>query len=327
MIKSKTVSVVVPVYNEKNNITKVIETMPSFVDKVIVVDDASTDNTREIVKKIAKKNRKVVLLTHPANQGVGGAIVSGYKYSRQKKFHATAVMAGDGQMNPHELRSLVTPIINSEADYSKGNRYLYGDAWKTIPKVRYLGNAVLSMLTKIASGYWWVADSQTGYTVISRWGLEHLNLDALYTDYGFPNDMLVKLNAIDARVSEIPIEPIYGQGEKSKMKIVKVIPRISWLLFRLFIWRLKEKYIIRNFHPLLFFYTMGILLSLISIPLLVRLITVWIISGHIPSINTLAYLFCITMASQSLMFAMWFDMEYNKFLNANLFGNKTNIRS
>ena len=120
---------------------------------------------------------------------------------------------------------------------------------------------VLSLLTKIASGYWHVADSQTGYTAISRTMLAQLDLDRVYAGYGFPNDMLVHLNVWNARVRDFPSRPVYGVGEQSGIKLRRVVPRISWLLVKGFFWRLREKYVIRDFHPLVFFYALGIVMT------------------------------------------------------------------
>ena len=135
-----------------------------------------------------------------------------------------------------------------------------GEAWKVIPRTRYLGNAVLSLLTKIASGYWHVADSQAGYTALSLTALRRLDLDALYPRYGFPNDMLVHLNIQNARVRDVPSRPIYDVGERSGIKLRSVVPRISWLLLKGFWWRMGQKYVIRDFHPLVFFYVFGVLM-------------------------------------------------------------------
>lgn len=312
MLKRKKISVVVPAYNEEKLIRQVIETMPVFVDKIIIVDDCSKDKTRMIVSQLAKKNRKIVLIKHKANKGVGAAIVSGYKKAIELKMDVAAVMAGDAQMEPRELNKIVMPIVGGMADYTKGNRLLHGDAWRKIPKVRYFGNSILSLLTKVASGYWHVADSQTGYTAISRTILERIWLDNLYKRYGFPNDLLVHLNIERARVKEIPIKPIYQIGEKSGIKLWKVIPTISWLLLRRFFWRMKRKYVIENFHPLVFFYLFAIVLTLANIVLIIRLIYFWVAINWIPQINALAIILCTIMSSQFLFFAMWFDMDDNK---------------
>ena len=167
-------------------------------------------------------------------------------------------MAGDAQMDPTDLGRVVAPVARGEADYVKGNRLFRGESWQMIPHYRYLGNAVLSLLTKIASGYWHIADSQSGYTAIARIALERLDLDHIYTRYGMPNDLLVKLNVGNFRVRDVSVRPVYHVGETSGIRLRKVIPTIAWLLLRGFCWRLKEKYILRDFHPLVFFLWHGL---------------------------------------------------------------------
>lgn len=313
MINKKKIAVVVPAYNEEKFICRVIKTIPNFVDLIIVVDDKSRDRTAIKAMAVGKETKKKVeIIVHPRNRGVGAAIVSGYRQGLKLKFDIMVVMAGDAQMDPAELKDIVKPIIIDEADYVKGNRLIYGQAWQMIPKVRYLGNSVLSFLTKIASGYWHVADSQTGYSAISRKTLEKIPLGNLYERYGFPNDLLVHLNLVNARLKEVPIKPIYHLNGKSGIKLWKVIPALSWLLLRRFFWRLKRKYIIADFHPLIFFYFFAILLAFFSLYLFIRLVVVWIQISHIPPINALALMFSLVMSSQLLFFAMWFDMDYNK---------------
>ena len=313
MYKEKEVCVVVPAYQEETQIGKVIETMPQFVDKIVVVDDCSTDRTAEIVKGYHERHpERIVLLKHEKNSGVGAAIVTGYKWARDNQMAATTVMAGDAQMDPEDLPNLLDPVVNGEVDYSKGNRLFTGNAWNIIPRVRYLGNSYLSLLTKRASGYWHVADSQTGYTVINLRALQILDLDSIYQSYGMPNDMLVKLNIYNFKVRDIPIRPLYNVGEQSKLKVRKVVFKMSWLLWKDFLYRLKEKYIIRDFHPLVFFYGLGFLFILLTILLFVRLFWVWGTTGNIPDINALAAMFSFMAAAQFTLFAMWFDMESNK---------------
>jgi glycosyltransferase involved in cell wall biosynthesis len=313
MYKEHTVCVVVPAYNEEKLIGRVLETMPDYVDKIVVVDDKSTDKTAEIVRKAAdESDGRIVLIQHEENQGVGGAIVSGYKWARDNQISATAVMAGDAQMDPDDLLNLLEPVVTGQVDYAKGNRLFTGNAWQIIPKVRYLGNSYTSLLTKIASGYWHVADSQTGYTVINLRALKMLDLDKIYKDYGMPNDMLVKLNVYNLKVRDVPIRPIYNIGEKSGIRIHKIVPKLSWLLFKCFLYRIKEKYIIRDFHPLVFFYVFGFIFDITTAVLFVRLFYKWFTEGHIPPINALAAMFCFISAVQFTLFAMWFDMENNR---------------
>ncbi len=312
MYKGKSVCVVVPAHNESGQISRVIETMPDYVDHIVVVDDKSTDDTVDQVKAYQTEDERVVLIAHERNQGVGGAIASGYKWAHAARIDLTAVMAGDGQMDPADLPALLDPVAADAADYSKGNRLITGEAYQKIPKVRYFGNAFLSLLTKIASGYWHIADSQSGYTVINRRALALIDWDRMYPSYGQPNDILIRLNIYNLRVRDVPVEPVYNVGEKSGIRIRKVIFTISWLLIRMFFWRMKEKYIIRNFHPLIFFYAFGALFGLLSALLFLRVFGFWILVGHIPRINALAAMFAFMSATQFTLFAMWFDMEANK---------------
>ncbi len=312
MFKSKSVCVVVPAYNEETQIGNVIETMPEYVDKIVIVDDASPDKTVEVVKQYVKTSDRIVLIEHSKNQGVGGAIVSGYKWARDNLFDITAVMAGDGQMDPEDLPRILEPVADGVADYSKANRLFFGDAWNMIPHYRYLGNSFLSLATKIASGYWHIADSQSGYTAISLEALKRITLDDIYKNYGMPNDILIKLNQFDFPVRDIHTKPVYNVGEKSGIRLINVIPRISWLLFKGFWKRLFFKYVIKDFHPLVFFYSFSILLLTVSIPLTIRLFYIWGITGDIPDINTMTLIFTLISGFQMLFFGMWFDMDYNK---------------
>ncbi|MEI8105450.1 MAG: glycosyltransferase family 2 protein [Actinomycetes bacterium] len=310
MIGGKTVAVVVPAFNEEALIGETIAGIPSFVDRIIVVDDASRDGTAERARSFADPQIEVIV--HERNGGVGAAIVTGYKRALEERFDVTAVMAADNQMDPDELLSIVQPVADGEVDYAKANRLFSGRAWELIPHHRYVGNAILSLLTKIASGYWHVADSQAGYTAISRPMLERLDLDRIYTRYGFPNDILVHLNVWNARVRDVPSRPIYGVGERSGIKLRKVIPRISWLLLKGFGWRLREKYVIRDFHPLVFFYFFGFAMTAAGFALGV-LETVLRFMGHgIPTATVVLVALLLIAGSQFTLFAMWFDMESNK---------------
>lgn len=312
MYKDKKIGVVVPAYNEEHLIGRVIDTMPEFVDVIIVVDDRSQDATVRIVNDyINRGGRTILLIPHQENQGVGAAISNGYKKALELGLDAVGVMAGDAQMDPDELAALVEPVIDGRADYVKGNRFAHGEAWKAIPKKRYFGNAILSLLTKIASGYWHIADSQTGYTVISGEMLAYLDLDSVYKRYGYPNDMLVRLNIEGARVMDVPIKPIYNIGEKSGINIPKLIPRLSMLLMRWFFTRLFHKYVVRDFHPLVFFYASGFCLFPLGLAL-AGLFVYKYSYGYVSVASIVIAVFLLIMSFQFIMFAMWFDMDYNR---------------
>lgn len=311
MFEGKRVAVVVPAYNEELLVADTLRGIPDFVDRIVVVDDHSTDATAERARGVGDPRVRVVV--HERNGGVGAAIVTGYEQCRDEEIDVTCVMAADNQMDPAELADLVAPVARGDVEYAKANRLFSGEAWALIPHARYLGNAVLSLLTKIASGYWHVADSQAGYTAISLGALQRLDLDRVYRRYGFPNDLLVHLNVVDARVTDVPSRPIYGIGEQSGIKISRVAPRIAWLLFKGFWWRMKEKYVIRDFHPLVFFYALGALMTAIGVVLGVVVACSRVFLGNAITTPTIVLVALLLISgTQFTLFAMWFDQEANK---------------
>jgi glycosyltransferase involved in cell wall biosynthesis len=310
MLEGKRVAVVVPAHDEEALIGGTLAGIPEFVDRVYVVDDSSRDATAARAQDAG--DSRVEVISHTQNEGVGAAIVTGYRRALAEGIDVACVMAADGQMDPGDLERIATPVARGEVDYAKANRLFTGQAWTLMPRHRYLGNAVLSMLTKIASGYWHVADSQSGYTAISRETLEQLDLDRIYRRYGFPNDMLVHLNVWNARVRDVPSRPIYGVGERSEIKLWRVIPAIAWLLFKGFFWRLREKYVIRDFHPLVFFYTLGILLTVAGLVLGAVETVLRLMGNELTTPTMILVALLLISGSQFTLFAMWFDMESNK---------------
>jgi glycosyltransferase involved in cell wall biosynthesis len=310
VLDGKTVAVVVPAFDEERLIGTTLAGIPEFVDRIIVVDDASQDGTAAAAG--TSGDQRVEVISHEKNQGVGAAILTGYRRALEDGIDVTCVMAGDNQMDPADLEAIAGPVARGEVDYAKANRLFTGRAWELIPRSRYLGNAVLSLLTKIASGYWHVADSQSGYTAIGRSTLELLDVDRIYPRYGFPNDMLVHLNVVSARVRDVPSQPVYGVGEKSGIRLSRVIPSISWLLMKAFFWRMREKYVIRDFHPLVFFYVFGILFSLVGFALGAT-VTILRIGGNELTVATVVLVALLLIAGLLFtLFAMLFDMESNK---------------
>ncbi len=310
MLEGKRVAVVVPAHDEQELIGTTLGGVPGFVDAIVVVDDGSADATAERVRTFG--DPRVELVLHERNSGVGAAIVTGYKRALEDGADVVCVIAADNQMYIDDLATLVVPVARGEVDYAKANRLVSGQAWDLIPRARYLGNAVLSMLTKIASGYWHVADSQSGYTAIGKETLAGLDLDRVYTGYGFPNDLLVHLNVVNARVRDFPSRPVYGVGERSGIRYHRVAPRISWLLLKGFFWRLREKYVIRDFHPLIFFYAFGLLATLAGL-VLGAVEVGYRIAGNPVSVGTVVLIALLLISgSQFTLFAMWFDMESNK---------------
>jgi glycosyltransferase involved in cell wall biosynthesis len=312
VVEGKTLAVVVPAYNEELLAVDTLRGIPDIVDRVYLVDDRSSDATVERVREYAVTDPRVQLIVHEQNGGVGKAICTGYKAALADSIDLVAVMAADNQMDPDELERFAHAVAVGDCDYAKANRLTTGEAFEQIPKVRYFGNAILSLFTKIASGYWHIADSQAGYAVISREALATLPLDRLYPRYGFPNDVLVHLNVDARKVRDLPSRPIYGIGERSGIRLRKVVPTIGALLFRRFWWRLWARYVVRDFHPLVFFYTFGAILTTLGL-LLGLLETIHRIGGtQVPTATIVLVALLVISGFQSLLFAMWFDMDYNR---------------
>ena len=250
-----------PAYNEAEHITNVIHGIPDFVDHILVVDDASTDNTAEAARSAAAS--RVEITRHSSNQGLGAALITGHKRAIELNADICAVMAGDDQMDPRYLPNLLDAIIDEGYDYAKGNRFIISGLEK-MPKLRIFGNSVLSFLTKAASGYWRIFDPQNGYTAIRVKVLKSLELDAMQHGYQFENDMLVRLNILGCRVKDVPIPAVY-KGERSKVRLLPFAIRTSICLFNGFRMRLYRKYILYDLHPFAVLYLTGALLFLWSL--------------------------------------------------------------
>jgi glycosyltransferase involved in cell wall biosynthesis len=235
MYRELRVAVVIPAFNERRAIVETVATIPEFVDHIIVIDDASTDDTTAQAELAALRRSKpsgVEVIRHEANRGVGAAITTGYRRALAVGANVAVVMAGDGQMDPEDLPALLEPIATGTADYVKGNRFLDPSIWTTMPPTRIVGNVLLSVATRVTSGYRHVFDSQCGYTAIHREALERIELDELFPRYGYPNDLLSRLHVADVRVVDVPVRPIYGAHWKSGIDLGTVLHPIPWVLLR-----------------------------------------------------------------------------------------------
>jgi glycosyltransferase involved in cell wall biosynthesis len=241
MYKNKKIGVVVPTYNEERFIAGVIETMPEFVDRIYVVDDSSTDRTAVIIDEKARQLSRVLAIHRRVRGGVGAAILSGHNEALKDNMDIMAVMAGDGQMDPSILSEFLDPIIEDRADYVKGNRLSSRDHRREMPGWIVFGNFCLSFVSKIATGYYNIMDSQDGYTAISAEMLRKLDLQNMEKGYAFENDMLVNLNVFRARVADLAHPAVY-RGQRSKIRYYTFVIKISWVLFRDFWRRLWKKY-------------------------------------------------------------------------------------
>ena len=347
--KQHTVGVVVPAHNEQGLVGTVIDTMPEFVDRIYVIDDRSDDGTwAEIQASAAKINDTsqvrtttvgeatdgtvisdgggagsglVVPIRHEVNKGVGGAIKTGYLRARADGIDVTAVMAGDGQMDPGQLHRLIDPIVEGEADYAKGNRLSYPDYREGMSSWRLFGNSILTFLTKIASGYWKTMDPQNGYTAISGRALDAVGIEDMYEYYGYCNDLLVKLNAKNLRVADVAIPAIYGE-EESGIKYGSYIRHVSVMLLLNFCWRLKTKYLVLDFHPLALFYLSGAAGSVLGIAG-IGYTVVGSLAGTLAGsafVSLMLSVIVFALGSLFVLFAMVFDMREGESLEVSIGG-------
>jgi glycosyltransferase involved in cell wall biosynthesis len=309
--KDHSIAVVVPAYNEELLIADTLSSIPSFVDRIYAVNDASKDKTQEIIEDISRKDPRVVPIQHEKNLGVGAAITSGYKQALIDGMSITTVMAGDNQMDPGIIGSFIDPIIANKADYTKGNRLLSPEYRMGMSRWRFFGNTVLTFMTKFSSGYWKLMDPQNGYTAISRGALERLNLDLIYPRYGYCNDLLVKLNVFGFRVMDVEMPARYGR-EQSKIKYGSYICKVSWLLFRDFFYRLRMKYIILSFHPLVIFYLFGLAMTLGGLAAGVYTAYFVLVEQGPLFIRGVLSLLIFALGIQFLSFALMFDIQESR---------------
>lgn len=235
MYRALRVAVVIPAFNERRAIVDTVVTVPDLVDDIIVVDDASSDDTSaqaEVAALQRANPSSVEVIRHAENRGVGGAIITGYRRALARGADVAVVMAGDGQMDPDDLPALLEPITSGAAGYVKGNRFLHPEIWTAMPKARIVGNVLLSAATKVTSGYRHVFDSQCGYTAITRDALERIALDELFPRYGYPNDLLSRLKVAGIDVVDVPVRPIYGDHWKSGIHLGTALHPIPWVLLR-----------------------------------------------------------------------------------------------
>lgn len=317
MYKERTVSVVVPAHNEESKIGHVLETMPKYVDRIYVIDDCSSDNTAIIVASKAELDSRIKLIELKINRGVGGAIVEGYQQAIEEGVDIAVVMAGDGQMDPSDLENLLNPIVDNECDYVKGNRFLHPEQGVSeIPKHRLFGNMALSILTKIASGYWHLSDSQCGYTSISRKALLAVDWKSSYPRYGCPNDYLARLNIANIRVMDVPVKAVYGPNWTTKMRVHAVFVPMLKLLFKLFCMRMFRKYVVANGHPIVLFYLASFLSFMISIGLFFYIGFQFFSTGVLPQTAIILWVMFLIVGIQLTLNAFDMDFRDNQWLFA-----------
>ncbi len=269
MYRGARVAAVVPAYKEELMIGRVIETMPAYVDDIVIVDDCSPDDTSGAVNRIG--DPRVTLIRHETNQGVGGAIITGHKAAVALGSDVNVIMAGDAQMDPAYLPQLLDKVTDGGYGFAKANRFYAPESFSGMPGHRVFGNIVLSFMTKLASGYWNLFDPQNGYTAIRSDVLNRVPLDRVAKRYSFENDLLTHLNILQVPAVDVPIPAVYGD-EVSSIKLRTVIPELINRLTVGFWTRIWYRYVLWSFSPIALLLFGGLILFGFGV-----IVTIWLI--------------------------------------------------
>ena len=311
MYKDNKIALVIPALNEERLIGATLEAVPETIDRIYVIDDGSEDQTAEIVRKRGEIDPRVELLQHQKNQGVGAAIITGYLQASADDYDISVVVGGDHQMPLEVVEDLLEPIVRGAADYTKGNRFLMPSVGlEGMPWTRFIGNAIISIMTKMASGYYKIYDVVDGYTAITKRAIDLIDWGKAWKGYGYPMDFLVRLNAMGLKVKDVPRRAIYLEGERqSQIKGVNYALKVVPMMVRDFFWRLFSKYLVRDFHPLFFFYLFGFMLLPLGVIYGAFLVYQQWIGEGVTGPRSVVCALMIIMGIQFLLFAMLYDMQ------------------
>ncbi|MBF0244170.1 MAG: glycosyltransferase family 2 protein [Planctomycetes bacterium] len=262
MYREKKISLVIPCRNEERLIRPTLEEVPDYFDIVFAVDDGSDDGTARVIGELAEKDPRICLIRHPSNLGVGQSIIDGYRRSLEEGVDIAVVIGGDHQMPIEESPRLLDAVIDDGVDYAKGNRFMGdGSAFKIMPKTRFIGNTLLSLMTKVASGHYGVFDVVDGFTAISRQAMQRVDWDKAWKGYGYPMDFIIRIHSHGFQIADVPRTAIYTEGERqSQIKGFRYMLRVTPMIFRAFWHRLVTRYIYADFHPLVLMYMLGLIL-------------------------------------------------------------------
>jgi glycosyltransferase involved in cell wall biosynthesis len=327
---------IISAHNESRNIGSVISRIPSDIDFVVIVDDGSSDETARIAHDFLEKSKfKYVILKHKKNTGQGSARATGAIFALQRclknencildtsrgalskptNFDILIFSDGDGQLDPHDAPKFIDVILNNGADFVKGDRFSTPDLLRIMPKTRLFGNVVLSAITKMASGYWDLTDSQCGYFAIKSKMALKLNWANLRMGYGQINEIVIRLNEVNAKVSSVPIDAVYGVGEVSGIRIRKVSIPILSLCARGFFRRILVKHVVWKSHPLAAFYLFGNILVFAGITLGTKVMFDLSAGFTAPPLTSILVMSLMSLGMLSIFQGVALDLTENRLLH------------
>lgn len=306
MYNGAVIAAVVPAYNESRMITKVIDTMPEYVDHIVIVDDCSPDDTSVVVS--ASTDKRVTLIRHEVNQGVGGAVLTAHKAAIGLGADVNVVMAGDAQMDPTFLPDLLDPVTEGGYGFAKANRFFSPDSFSGMPRHRVFGNIMLSFMTKFASGYWHLFDPQNGYTAVRTSVLKRLPLDHVAKRYSFENDLLIHLNIQQVPAVDVPVPAVYGD-EVSSIRLSKVVPELLRLLFVGGARRFWYRYVLWSFSPIALLALFGAFFMGAGLALGIWMIVQIALTGTATAATVMLVALPIIVSTQMLISALQLDIQ------------------
>lgn len=264
MYKKYKIAVSVPAYNEEKLIKETLETIPFYIDLIVVSDDKSKDKTADAVLRYKKKDKRIHLIVSERNRGLGDTVIKAHTYASSKGADIVVVMAGDNQMDPDYLPMLLDTVIEEKADLAKGNRFFHHQDLKKMPVFRIIGNIFLTLLAKFCTGYWSISDPINGYTALKIEVFKKIDVSQIGSRYGFEPSLLIELALINGKVKDVFIPARYG-SEKSKVNLFIDPLRVLQVLMKGYIRRMFFKYTLYNFHPIALFYAIGFLFTFVGI--------------------------------------------------------------
>lgn len=309
MLNNNSIAVIIPCYQVENHIEKVLRGIPKYIDKIIVINDGSFDDTKLIIKELSRKDERIIYIEHIFNRGVGAAIISGFEMALKLGMDYIIKMDGDGQMNPKYIPNFLNPLINTQVDFSKGNRFFNYRELKTMPLLRRIGNIGLSFLIKMSSGYWKILDPTNGFFCISKASLRKIDLNRIAKGYFLESSLLIELYYTGAKIVDVPIPAVYN-NEKSHIKIYRVFSIFIYKLFIAFIRRIILRYFVYDFSIFSIYILMGVPLLMFGI--LFGLINWIFYASHdiaAPTGTIMLSILPIILGFQMLLSWIQFDMD------------------
>lgn len=283
MYRKLETAVVIPCYNEEKMITQTIKKIPEYIDHIIAVNDASTDNTIGVLNKLKKQYGKLIVVDNKVNQGVGGALITGYDYAvKNTKATAIGIVAGDDQFDSSYLKAMLDDFIDQSADYVKASRFFHREAFKTMPKYRQFGNIFISLLTKFSTGYYSITDITNGCGWLRREIIEKVDFSIVEKRYDYETSMLTALSIANAKVIDHAVPAHYGD-EKSTIKLIPTAWRNLKAVWKGFWRRIYYKYVLYGFHPVALFLFTGMFFLIISLLLAIFLLYVKLFAHQSPT--------------------------------------------